>query len=89
MAEVPQAEPAIVAPAAPAVIDAPDSIDDVRAVLTMYGLAENAACFITCHGITGMEDFEYMEYNEFRSIVKMYNDRYRGVNQKIGFPVQK
>ena len=89
MAEVPQAEPAIVAPAAPAVLDAPDSIDNVRAVLTTYGLAENAACFITCHGITGMEDFEYMEHNEFQSIVKMCNDRYRGVNQKIGFSVQK
>ena len=58
MTEVPQAEPAIVAPAAPAVLDAPYPLDDVRAVLTTCGLAENAVCFITCHIITGQLGYQ-------------------------------
>ena len=80
--------PAVVPAVAPAV-PAPDPLDDVRAVLLVFGLAPNIDRFITCHGLASMDDFEFIEHNETESVVKMHNDRYRTTAQKIGFPVQK
>ena len=64
-------------------------LDDVRTILGICGLAPNIGRFITCHGITSMDDFEFIEHTETESVVKMHNDRYRTPIQKIGFPVQK
>ena len=83
------AEAPVVPPSAVPAIAALNPLDDVRLVLGVCGLAPNIDRFIRCHGISSMDDFEYMEHDEVESVVKMHNDRYRTADQKIGFPVQK
>lgn len=78
-----------VPPAIPPAIIAPGPLIPVRLILGVCGLAPNIDRFILCHGITNMDDFEFMEPDETESIVKMHNERYRTAAQKIGFPVQK
>ena len=79
------AAPPVVAPA----IIAPNPLTPVRVILDVCGLAPNIDRFILCHGITSMDDFEFMEPDETEFIVKMHNERYQTAAQKIGFPVQK
>ena len=68
---------------------APGPLADVRICLGICGLGANVDRFITCHALTSMDDFEFMEPDDVGDITKMYNDRHRNAAQKIGFPVQK
>ena len=89
-AQAPQVPAAGAAAAAGDEESSVDPIDDVLTVLEALGLNPqqvNGMC--TVHGFTSMEDFEFIKYEEASSIIKMYNDAYRQVGQKIGFPVQK
>ena len=75
--------------AAAAVPPAADPLIEVRQVLDICGLAPNVDRFITCHSLTSMDDFEYMNHDETHHVVKMFNDRARDARHKLGFPVQK
>ena len=82
------------APLAPAAVAAVvgavvDPLIDVRQVLTICGLGTNVDRFVTCHSLTSMDDFEYMNHDETHHVVKMYNERCRDARHKLGFPVQK
>ena len=74
------------AAAAPA--DPLDAVRDVLAVVG-FGLA-SANRFILAHDLSGMDDFEFMPYDDVQQIAKIYNDRQTGnnANRKIGYPVQ-
>ena len=79
----------VILPVALSVAIAPNPLDDVRTVLTVRGLAPNIDRFVTCHGISSLDDFEFIDHTETELVVKMHNDRYHTAAQKIGFPVQK
>ena len=65
----PLAAPPIVPP-----VVAPDPLDDVQTILGICGLALNIGRFITCHGITSMDNFEFIKHTETELVVKMRND---------------
>ena len=66
-----------------------DPLIVMRHLLNTLGLPGNVDRFIICHGLTSMDDFEYIHHNRTHQVVKMDNDRYQVATQKIGFPVQR
>ena len=60
--------PVKLTPVAPSVIQDPlddeDLLDNGRTILEVCGLNPNIDRFITCHGITILDNFEFIDYME-------------------------
>ena len=64
---------------------------DVTTVLTRVSFGADVNRFIAVHNLTSMDDFELLDPDNAKTILKMYNDRQTGQagqNRKKGFPVQ-